>query len=204
MLSVQTLARRIRARLHDNDEITYTDEDILDCINGGVRFVRRTIASVRPALLMTEHAGTLPAGVKSIVLETRPTKIINVTAGTPEKPLYETEMAQAIHKTNTEPRPPEEFYLTGTQTINFYPTPDAATPYTVRTVDDVQELTWEDSSPLNTEFDDFVVEFATVRLSAGNEYDMTQENQLLANIAAQIQSLLTPPPVGFVMEGYWK
>ena len=51
MLSVQTLARRIRTRLHDTDEITYSDEEILDCINCGIRFIRRLIASMRPSLL---------------------------------------------------------------------------------------------------------------------------------------------------------
>lgn len=202
MLSVQTLARRIRSRLHDKDEITYDDEDILDCINNGVRFIRRAIANLRPALLMTEHTGTLPKGVKAITLETRPTKIVNITAGNPEKYLYETEMASSLYKKNKDGAP-EEFYLTGTQTINFYPTPDEVTPYTIRTVDDIKELAWEDNSPLLTEFDDLLVEFAAIRLSIGNEYDMTQETQLLANIMAQIQQILTPPPAGFVMEGYW-
>ena len=61
-----------------------------------------------------------------------------------------------------------------------------------------------DNSPLLTEFDDFLVEYATIRLSAGNEYDMTQESQLMANIAAQIQQILIPPPVGIITKGYWK
>ena len=80
MLSVQTLARRIRQRLHDTDCITYDDENILDCINCGVRFIRRIIARLRPALLMSEKIGTLAAGIKAIELDTRPTKIISVTA----------------------------------------------------------------------------------------------------------------------------
>lgn len=202
MLSVQTLARRIRARLHDKDEITYDDEDILDCINNGVRFFRRVIANLRPALLMTEHSGVLPQGVKSITLEVRPTKIVNITAGTPEKYLYETEMASSIYKKPAN-GDPEEFFLTGTQTINFYPTPDKATPYTIRTIDDIAELAWEDDSPLLTEFDDLLVEYAAIRLAVGNEFDMTQEVQLLASVVAQIQQILTPPPAGFVMESYW-
>ena len=204
MLSVKTLARRIRQRLHDTDAITYEDEEILDCINNGMRFIRRAIADIRPALLMSESKGTLPKGVSSITLSRRPTKIINVTAGKPEKALEETEMAFAIHEKTDTPGTPKEFYLTGTQTINFFPTPDAATPYTVRTVDDIAELEWEDSSPLNTEFDDLLIEYATIRLSVGNEYDMTQESQLLANIYAQIQTLLTPPPPGIITKGYWQ
>lgn len=201
MLSVQTLARRIRQRLHDNDSITYDDEEILDCINCGIRFIRRIIARLRPALLMSETTGALAAGIKAITLENRPTKIVSVTVN--GKALEETELAFAIHKDNTATGEPKEFYLTGVKTINFYPVPTEATPYTIRTVDDIEELAWEDNSPLLTEFDDFLVEYAAIRLSIGNEYDMTQEAQLMANIVAQIQQVLIPPPVGIVVKRYW-
>lgn len=241
MLTIQTLARRIRTRLHDTDKITYDDADILDCINNGVRFIRRTIARVRPALLMSEVEGMLEAGTKSITLEKRPTKIINITAGdkiikseafynrkkiyhnhekiwhnpTPiytsptivntylEKGLHETEMAFVVHHRSNVEGTPQEFFLTGSKTINFFPIPVAPTKYTIRTVDDIDELTWEGTSPLLTEFDDFLVEYAAIRLSVGNEYDMTQESQLMANIAAQIQTILTPPPAGVLTQGYW-
>lgn len=202
MLSVQTLARRIRQRLHDTDEITYDDENILDCINCGVRFIRRIIARVRPALLMSESGGALPAGVNAITLDIRPLKIINVTVN--GKALEETELAFVIRERSDCEGVPEKFYLTGSQTINFYPTPREPTPYTIRTVDDIKELTWEDDSPLLTEFDDFLVEYATIRLGVGNEFDMTQESQLMANIAAQIQENLFPPPSGISTKGYWQ
>lgn len=241
MLSVQTLARRIRTRLHDTDKITYDDAEILDCINNGVRFIRRTIANTRPALLMSEVEGILEAGTRSITLAKRPTKIINVTAGdqiiktetiynrkkiyhnwekiwhnpTPiytvpiinntylEKGLHETEMAFIVPRPSAVEGTPREFFLTGSQTINFFPIPRVPTKYTIRTVDDIAELVWEDSSPLNDEFDDFLVEYAALRLSVGNEYDMTQESQLMANIAMQIQQIIMPPPAGILTQGYW-
>lgn len=240
MLSVQTLARRIRTRLHDTDKITYDDAEILDCINNGVRFIRRTIANIRPALLMSETEGILEAGTKSITLDKRPTKIINVTAGDQisktetlytgkkiyhdwdkiwhnnrpiynkqvintysEKSLHKTEMAFIVPRKSDSFGTPHEFFLTGSQTINFFPIPTAPTKYTIRTVDDIDELNWEDKSPLNNEFDDFLVEYAAIRLSVGNEYDMTQESQLMANIAAQIQQIIVPPPAGILTQGYW-
>lgn len=201
MLSVQTLANRIRQRLHDTDCITYTDGEILDCINCGIRFIRRIIASLRPALLMSETEVNLAAGLDKIVLAIRPLKIISITAG--GKALEETELAFAIHKRNDSTGEPKEFFLTGTQTINFYPMPDTPTPVIIRTVDDIEEVTLTSSSPLLTEFDDFLVEYATIRLGIGNEYDMTQENELMANIAAQIRQVLIPPPVGIITKGYW-
>ena len=153
---------------------------------------------------MSEVEGILEAGEKSITLEKRPTKIINVTVGNPAKALHETEMAFVIHNQSDATGEPTDFYLTGSQTINFYPTPAEQIEYVIRTVDDIEELTWEDNSPLSNEFDDFLVEYVSVRLSVGNEYDMTQESQLLANIVAQIQQILTPPPVGLQTKGYWR
>lgn len=240
MLSVQTLAKRIRTRLHDTDSITYDDTEILDCINCGVRFIRRAIADTRPALLLSETEGIIEAGTKSITLEKRPTKIINVSAGDQiiktevsytgkkiyqnyekiwhnrnpiynkrventysEKALHETELAFIVHRGNNVKGAPKEFFLTGTQTINFFPIPAIATKYTIRTVDDIEELALGDNSPLNTEFDDVLIEYATIRLGVGNEFDMTQESMMMANITTQIQRLLVPPPAGILTQGYW-
>lgn len=240
MLSVQTLARRIRTRLHDSDSITYDDTEILDCINCGIRFIRRTIADTRPALLMSETEGILEAGTKSITLEKRPTKIINVSTGDriikteifytskkiyhnrekiwhnhnsiynkhvehtySEKALHETEMAFIVPRSTEAKGTPREFFLTGTQTINFFPVPTTPTKYTIRTVDDIEELEWGGVSPLNTEFDDCLIEYATIRLNIGNEFDMTQESMFMANIMTQIQRLLVPPPAGILTQGYW-
>ena len=240
MLSLKTIAKRIRTRLHDTDGIAYDDEEIIDVINCGIRFIRRAIADIRPSLLATIRRGVLQVGEKSIVLEVRPTKIIHVTAGDEiinsetnyfsekiyhnrkkiwhnydpiftevvtnyysEKGLRQTELAHVIKFKTDKDGTPKEFYLTGTQTINFFPIPDKETAYTILTVDDIEELTIEDKSPLNTEFDDFLVEYATVRLSIGNEYDMTQETQTMTNIYAQIQQILLPPPVGVIVKNYW-
>lgn len=241
MLAVQTLARRIRTRLHDTDSITYDDAEILDCINNGVRFIRRAIANIRPALLMSEFEGILAAGTKRITLEKRPIKIINVTAGeqivktetvyaykeifenkekiygngTPiytmprevmiysERALHETEMAFIVGRRSDSEGVPREFFLTGTQTINFFPMPDRAIKYTVRTVDDIEELGWADISPLNSEFDDFLIEYVAIRLGVGNEYDMTQESQMLSSIVSQIEQILKPPPAGVLTQSYW-
>ena len=240
MLSLKTIARRIRTRLHDTDGIAYDDDEIVDVINCGIRFIRRAIADIRPSLLATIRRGVLQAGEKNIALDVRPTKIIHVTAGHKiiksetnyfsekiyhnrkkiwhnydpiftevvtnyysEEGLRQTELAHVIKFKSDKNGTPKEFYLTGSQTINFFPIPDKETAYTILTVDDIEELTIEDKSPLNTEFDDFLVEYATVRLSIGNEYDVTQETQVMTNIYAQIQQILMPPPAGVVVKNYW-
>lgn len=120
-----------------------------------------------------------------------------------EKALRQTEIAHVIKARSDLTGTPKEFYLTGSQTINFFPIPEVETKYTILTVDDIEELTWNDNSPLNTEFDDFLVDYAAVRLEIGNEYDVTQEEQVMANIYSQIQQILMPPPAGVVTKGYW-
>ena len=240
MLPITTIVKRIRSRVHDNDAVAYDDDEILDAINCGIRFIRRATADIRPSLLISLHEGILTAGTRSIVLEKRPTKIIHVTAGNKiyktvenynsqkvfhnydkiwrnhnpiytltiknfysEKALRETEAAHVIRRGSDDTGEPKEFYLTGSQTINFVPIPLKDMKYTIATVDDLEELTLSDDSPLNTEFDDLLIEYATIRLSVGNEYNMTQETQLMSEIYGQIQKILMPPPAGFIVKGYW-
>ena len=62
MLSMRTLIGKIGVKIHDEERITYDDEEILDAINLGLRFVRRTIVDIQPEILMEEHHGELEAG----------------------------------------------------------------------------------------------------------------------------------------------
>ena len=81
MLPLATIAKRIRRGLHDTDSITYDDEDIIDAINCGMRFIRRTIADIQPAMLATEHKGVLSPGQSSIVISGGISKVLSMTLG---------------------------------------------------------------------------------------------------------------------------
>lgn len=98
---------------------------------------------------------------------------------------------------------PKCFYRAGMQSLKVHPKPRAQTAFTVRTIDDLKELHFEDETPLLNDFDDFLIEYAAWRLSLGDEFDMTQEQQIIANIHQQIASVLNPPPGGAVVRGYW-
>ena len=95
------------------------------------------------------------------------------------------------------------FYRTDWQGIKFYPKPKNETAYTIKKIDDYEELKFEDETPLMNDFDDFLLEFAAMRLSIDNEYDVTQEQQILSAIQSQIVQILSPPPAGTVVRGYW-
>lgn len=98
---------------------------------------------------------------------------------------------------------PEAFYRTGLKTINLFPVPNKTTAYTIHTIDDIDELTMSDNSPLINDFDDFLVEYIVTRLAIDNEYDMSQEQSIMANIFVQIQQVIAPPPPGLTVSGYW-
>lgn len=98
---------------------------------------------------------------------------------------------------------PKYFYRAGIKTIKLYPIPKVETAYTVRTVDDIEDLRMEDKTPILNEFDDFLFEYCVMRLSLENEYDMTQEQALVQSMHQQIAQVLSPPPAGVRTRGYW-
>ena len=119
-----------------------------------------------------------------------------------EKKLQETNL-QHLRNKNLQGDDAKYLYRVGLKTLKLYPAPKFETSYTVRTIDDFEEMTLEDETPLLNDFDDFLIEFATMRLSIDNEYDATQEQQILSAIQSQIAQILSPPPTGTVVRGYW-
>ena len=118
-----------------------------------------------------------------------------------EYKLQETNL-QHLRNKNLQGEHAKYFYRVGFKTLKLYPAPKFETAYTVRKIDDFEELTLEDTTPLLNDFDDFLIEFATMRLSIDNEYDATQEQQILSAIQSQIAQILSPP-AGTVVRGYW-
>lgn len=98
---------------------------------------------------------------------------------------------------------PEVYYRTGWTGLSFYPIPHETTGYTIEYVPDIKELTMDDDSPLLNEFDDLVIEYAQIRLSVGNEYDVSQDNQIMGSIYSQVIDMLHIPPTGTILDGYW-
>ena len=240
MLPVNTLIKRIRTRCHDIEKITYDDEEILDVINMGLRFIRRTIADLQPAKIIETYEGTIAAGEKSFKLPFIPLKIVHLTIGdkviksetidTSPKvfqnynqvwrnplPIYttkqvdtyreqgikNTDIAHKIGEYNDLKGIPKEFYITDGNVIHFVPIPNQKYKFSFMYIEDIEELTADDKSPLSTDFDDFLIEYASIRLQVGNEFNMADEQNLLANIYEQLRKMLIPPPVGFVVKGYF-
>lgn len=174
---------RIRAAIHDKDELEYTDDNIVDVINSALRYVRRVIKVYRPKMLAEPLlSGTLAAGQKNISLPTIPTKMLDVRVDGKRIEALHLELIDDAEAQGQ----PVGFYLLGMQALYFYPTPDRATAYQILYVGDFVELGIEDVSPLPNEFDDLLIEYAVIRLSMGNEFDMSQETQVMMGVQDQI------------------
>lgn len=225
---------------HDTDKVAYDDEDILLCINGGLRFVRRAIIKSRPEILASEEQhGVLRPGEYRIDFAKRPLKIYQVRVGDEVKSSTERYTnakvyhnrarvwhnqtricslwldvrrhirvlpeANSFEIQNLEGGTgrPAVYYRTGMSGIAVYPVPEKETEWRVSSVDDIEELTLKDVSPLLNEYDDFIVEYAIIRLSVGNEYNVAQETQLMANVSEQLNMFLSAPPRGVTINSYW-
>ena len=238
MLRISEIARRIRVAIHDEDCITYEDDQIIDAINLGMRFIRRVIMEQEPEVLMTERKGILESGDSEIMFERAPLQIVEVSVGTElrsvkrwktnakiyhnwekvygnTKKIYSQQESReykerAIMQTNLhhiqnryEEGIPRAWYKLGANRLRLVPIPKKEIGYTVRLIEDLEELSMEDRSPLLTDFDDFLIEYAVIRLPIDNEYDVSQEMQLFSNIAQGISETLYPPPASCRVSGYW-
>lgn len=201
MLSVKELITRIRAETHDHQMAGFQDWEILMYINDGLRFIRRQIMDIYPSYLADINMeGEIGKDENTLYLYRPVSSIIEVRI---DGKIIDCVNPRAIGKLNETGRP-KAYYLQGNQTLKLWPVADKTYEYSVTAVGDMERLTLEDETPLPNEMDDFVQEYAIYRMSMTNEFDMSQENNVMANIAQQIMSMLrdyTPPAVQ--MKSYW-
>lgn len=201
MLTVKEMIERIRAETSDQQETGYTDEDLIHYINDGIRFLRRTIITINPFLLVNvEEAGTLDKGNDGILLPSMPSHICSVRVNGSILQQVNPQLIDDMSDTGQ----PTQYYLQGLQKIRVYPVPDAAYKYEVLAVKDVPQLkAMDDKSPFPDDFDDWLFEYATTRASMTNEFDMTQEATVMSNIVQQVQeALYGMSPIGIETNSY--
>lgn len=201
MLTVRKMIERIRAETHDQQEVGYADEDLIHYLNDGVRFLRRTILTINPFLLVNmEQDGKLMKGAKDIVLDAMPSHICSVRVN---GALLQQGNPLLIDDT-TEVGQPTQYFLQGLQKIRVYPVPDVDYSYEILAIKDVPRLeSTDEKSPFPDDFDDWLYEYAVLRASMANEFDMTQETSVMSTIVQQVQEVLYGmSPIGIETNGY--
>ena len=200
MMKVSEIIDKVRTTIHDEQKVGYTDEVLLGYINDACRVLWRTHLAIRPELLAAPtFMGNLEEGATNVTIEDIfITKIIKVIVD--DKLL----VPCRIDGLGNRHGQPSGYYLTGLNTINFYPLPDKEYSYEITVVPDFKLLTLEDESPFPLAIDDFIYEFAANRAAMANEFDMTQEVALLRILNDQTEDYLRNiDRRDTFTEGYW-
>ena len=201
MLAVEELIKRVRILVHDEQETGYDDIAILNCLNAGSRFLRRMILQLKPELLSNVTKGNLNTNENIIELDFIPVKIVDIRING-KRIIYK---SRADILNMDKHGFPYAYFITGLKTINLYPMPDKPINYEILAVEDIKEMTLSDDdngkSPFPNEFDDMLIEYALIRLSMGNEFDMSQEMSVMSQIVAQLENILRERDTVYVISG---
>ena len=185
--TVTEIINRIRINISDNDqEIGFTDDNLLGWLNSASRFVRREIARIKPTLIASKATGTLSAGLETITLPYAPMKIIDVRV---DNKKLDTTTIDAIDDMTDTGRP-EAYYLLGLTGLQLHPIADGAYAYSALYVPEYEPLTLVSTLPLPSDYDDVLTEYVSIRAQYRNEFDMSQEMQLMATLVDQIQTMV--------------
>lgn len=203
MLAVEELIKRVRILVYDEQETGYDDIAILNCLNAGSRFLRRMILQLKPELLSNVTKGNLNTNENIIELDFIPVKIVDIRING-KRIIYK---SRADILNMDKHGFPYAYFITGLKTINLYPIPDKPINYEILAVEDIKEMTLSDDdngkSSFPNEFDDMLIEYALIRLSMGNEFDMSQEMSVMSQIVAQLENILRERDTVYVISGYY-
>lgn len=220
-MTVKDIIDRIRASTHDGDELDYTDDQLLNYINNGIRFVRRTILAIDTYLLCDTVTGVneLPTEPAEVIPgeDPEPVEPVDLAVIKMERPFSSIESVRVNGRTLRPINPrliddpdregePHCYYAAGFNNIHLWPRPTGTkVEYTVTYVPDLVILTeLEDEVPFNSDIIDFIVEYAVIRASLVNEFDMSQEAQIMGSIIAQMENLFHGiNGRGVQTDGYW-
>lgn len=205
--------RSIRRIIADNRPEILAESVIKDMVKAGERSIE---LPYRPMMLLYVRTGTEVISSEETYQSDKIYHNYNLIYHN-KTPIYATKVVNTKYRTRkiqeanlseiygdmTREGTPEVYYLTGNKTVNLYPVPKEDTCYEILAVRDFEDLTLEDSTPLANEYDDLLVEFANVRLSVENEYDVSADSQIMSTMQAQIMRILHIPPTGVTVQGYW-
>jgi hypothetical protein len=201
MMSVKDMITRIRAQTHDHQMTGFQDWEIIMYINDGLRFLRRIIMDLYPSMLIDiDMEGELGDGENAIYTYQPISSLIDVRIDGEHIDIINPRDIGKLNKTGK----PKYYYLSGTNCIKVWPVCDKPYSYSIMAIGDFEPMDINSETPVPNEFDDFVQEYAIIRMSVTNEFDISQENSIMSNIIQQVTSRLqsfTEP--GVRVKSYW-
>lgn len=186
MIAVETLLDKLRRTLKDEDKNSFSDDELMDYIDAGISFVRRIIISENPeyiARIIT--MGTLEPEMNRLELPTA-CYVFDVRINGKKIPrdnlssIKDTEEKGEIKK----------YVLLGGRRIMFFPTPERECDFMVAGVYDQPRLSLSGNTPYNSDIDNLIFEYVILRAGMGDQFQMSQETQLMQVIVQQVERLL--------------
>lgn len=207
MLTAREIIVRARINISDEQETGFSNDALLGYVNDGIRILRRTLLDTNPDLLIdydgTLHikAGETQATITDAGTNIKLSAITCVRINGRKLQHGDFRNIQNLHRRGV----PCIYYTVGSSKIGVYPAPDEPTDVTITGIRDQNLLTsLDDASPFSLDIDDFLVEYVGVRAAMTDEFDVSQETQLLSQITAQVENyarnMLSP---GITVDGVW-
>lgn len=201
-MTLKDIITRVRTNTHDKDNLEYDDTTVIDYINDGIRFVRRTIMAIDPLQLVSAPIeGMMEAGNSVIDIEQRLSAILEVRINGINLHKRTPWLIDDMSATGT----PQSYFVTGFGTVNVWPIPTMDCTYKVLGIPDMEILKeLDDVFPMMNELSDFVVEYASIRSSLTNEFDVSQETSIMSSIISQIEDMIRRYNTDSIQTaGYW-
>ena len=201
MISVKDMITRIRAETHDHQKAGYPDEELLMYINDGLRFLRRTIMDIYPSMIADiDMEGELGDGENAIYTYTPIATIIDMRVDGERLDLVNPRSIRKLTDTGR----PRRYYLSGHNCVKVWPVCEKPYAYSLLAVGDFEPLTLKDETPVPNEYDDYILEYAMIRMNMTQEFDLSQEQQLMSSITSQITSRIRDfNEPGVQLKSYW-
>ena len=163
MSTVSQIMIRVALRLNDMYNGTFSTYELLEHINEANRLMLKTVAKNKPSLMAKSLTGAVTAGNNVITLTEKPIKIIEIRIdGKVITNVQRNDIAD-LTVTGT----PTGYYSSGLgQTFSLHPIPIANSTYDVYGVYESTLLDETMDSGWSIEFEDAIIDFATLRANS--------------------------------------
>lgn len=187
MIEIKSLIARLRRTLKDEDENSFTDDELLDYISDAITFVRRLIIPLNPEYIAVPVAkGTLAGKENEVKLSASLQQVVDVRVNGVK---IRRDNISAVCNTE-ETGEIKRYCLLNRKRVLFFPVPQDSCSYEIVGIKQQPELTLNDSTPYGNDIDPLIFEYAVIRAGMGDMFQMSQEMSIMSTVVEQINSLV--------------
>ena len=186
MISVETLLDKLRRTLKDEDKNSYSDEELIDYIEAGISFIRRIIISENPEYIATHIMGGTVVPGENLVELPASCYVYDLRVDGHKIPRENLSNIKDIKAKGDI----KKYVLLNGRNILFFPVPQKEQEFLIMGVYDQPRLSPTSNTPFNSDIDNLIFEYVVLRAGIGDQFQMSQETQLMQVVANQVEHLL--------------